>query len=66
MQKKLDCLKIYEAYIQAILINKDREEVMESKGFRMEISLKVSGKTTKLMAKENIGMLMGITMRGIG
>jgi hypothetical protein len=39
---------------------------MESKGFRMEISLKVSGKTTKLMEKENIGMLMGITMRGIG
>lgn len=39
---------------------------MESKGFRMEINLKVSGKTTKLMAKENIGMQMGITMRGIG
>lgn len=49
-----------------MLINKDREEGMELKGFRMAINLKVSGPTTKQTAKENIGMLMVITMKVIG
>jgi hypothetical protein len=49
-----------------MLINKVKEEDMELKGFKMAINLKVSGQTTKQMAKENIGMLMVIIMKDIG
>lgn len=49
-----------------MLINKDKEEDMESKGFKMEINLKGNGLMIKQMEKENIGTLMVTTMKVIG
>jgi len=48
------------------LIKIVNEEVLGSKFLRMEIGMKVNGKTIKLMEKANFGTLMVIIMKALG